>query len=134
VKRWPLIIIHAFLAVQIALPLHYYAGRADKNDERFAWRMFSPVRMIRCGHGPDLRSPPEFRVDGRPIAPGQIFHEAWLTIAGRGRADVIEAMALELCRRNPGKAVGVRYSCRQLDGEVRVMSSGGFDVCRTGAL
>jgi hypothetical protein len=40
--------IIAFLAVQLLLPLHYYLVRHDPHDERFAWRMFSPMRMADC--------------------------------------------------------------------------------------
>jgi hypothetical protein len=46
-----LVIIHVFLAIQIALPIGYYALRADRNDERYAWRMFSTNRMVSCGTG-----------------------------------------------------------------------------------
>ncbi|MBW2464764.1 MAG: hypothetical protein JRH11_24155, partial [Deltaproteobacteria bacterium] len=37
-------LIVAFLAFQLLLPLRYYMG-SDEFDERFAWRMFSPIRM-----------------------------------------------------------------------------------------
>jgi len=40
-------LIALFLCVQIGAPLSYYIG-SRRYDERFAWRMFSPIRMVRC--------------------------------------------------------------------------------------
>ena len=37
--------IAVFIATQLVLPLRYYVLRDDEHDERFAWRMFSPMRM-----------------------------------------------------------------------------------------
>src|SRR5689334_3405160 len=33
------------VAVQVAIPASYYLVREDADDERFAWRMFSAVRL-----------------------------------------------------------------------------------------
>jgi hypothetical protein len=133
-RAWILGFIHIYLLVQVAVPLHYYAARADKNDERFAWRMFSSVRLLRCGSGPRLARPPEFRVGGRPVDLYGEFHEAWVEISRRGRIHVIEAMARELCARNPGEPVTVSFSCTSVDGKGKLMSAGHFDVCLTGTL
>ncbi len=99
--------IIAFLLVQLLLPLHYYVLRRDPHDERFAWRMFSPMRMAECQV--------VFSVDKKPVELGNKFHEAWLNVAERGRAVVIEEMAHKLCRDNPGKPVDVRMQCKYLD-------------------
>jgi hypothetical protein len=37
-----------FVVSQPLLPLHYCMANRDDHDERFAWRMFSPMRMTRC--------------------------------------------------------------------------------------
>lgn len=117
------IFIHVFLAIQIALPLHYYTARRDRNDERFAWRMFSPVRMLRCQ--------PVFRVgeSQEPLrSPGSVFHEAWLELAKRGRLAVVTAMARELCARHPGQPVRAELACTTVKDEKQTLG-GGWDLC-----
>jgi len=141
-RQYTLVLIHVFLAIQIALPIAYYAVRADKNDERFAWRMFSTTRMVSCGTGNLRKWPPRFQhkprfmvgEQRRPAQLQRLFHTAWINLTARGRETVIEAMALELCKSNPGEPVYVQYDCAHLDGRVTTESSGGFDICRTGKL
>ena len=86
-----------FLASSCWLPLHYYVARRDPHDERFAWRMFSPMRMTKCTA---RRSPST----SSPSSSDAKFHEAWLEIAQRGRFVVIEAMAREAVQREPRQA------------------------------
>lgn len=117
--RWPDGFIVLFVAVQLLLPLHYYLARLDRHDERFAWRMFSPTRMVTCTL--------EMTVDEQPVTLGREFHEAWLETARRGRRVVIEAMGARLCRKHPGAAVVARLECRPLSGAPYRM--GGFDLC-----
>jgi hypothetical protein len=113
--------VGVFLAVQALGPLHYYLLRDDRNDERFAWRMFSPTRMLDCD--------PTFTVGGetRPIDLRREFHEAWLTIAKRGRIQVIERMGSVLCERYPNRPVVLAMSCQTVGGQVE--RSGGRNVC-----
>ena len=122
-----LLFIHLYLAVQIALPLTYYNLRRDKYDERFAWRMFSTERMVRCRH--------VFRVDGEPERRlGSKFHEAWLTIATRGRREVLEAIAARLCAENPGKPVTLELTCKTVDKKIEQPSAGLWDLCQKGRI
>ncbi len=127
-KRRTWILLHLFLVVQLGLPIWYYAGRRDKNDERFAWRMFSPTRMVRCTR--------EFYVSPSPSPISNLseFHEAWDTIASRGRRVVIERMAQYLCDKNPGKEVKVKSVCKGLDGKPKTLSAGVWDFCEIGSL
>ena len=99
--------ILAFLAIQLLLPLHYYLLRHDPHDERFAWRMFSPMRMANCTT--------HFSVDKQPVSLGSEFHEAWLQVAARGRYAVLEGMAAKLCSEHPGKPVELSVDCTYLD-------------------
>jgi hypothetical protein len=99
--------IFAFVALQLALPLHYYTLNRDPHDERFAWRMFSPMRMTRCKLA--------VQIDGTPLSLGTTFHEAWLEMAERGRQVVIDAMASKLCAERAGARVAVTMSCSYLD-------------------
>lgn len=96
-----------FVLVQLLLPLHYYLFRHDPHDERYAWRMFSPMRMTQCT--------PHFTVDKAPVPITKEFHEAWIEIANRGRFAVLEEMAAKLCRENQGKPVSLSMDCTYLD-------------------
>lgn len=118
-RTWRGRFILAFVALQLAIPLRYYLPHRDPQDERFAWRMFSPMRMAKCA--------PTFAVDGAPIEIGHEFHEAWKELADRGRFVVVEAMGAALCARNPGKEVRVSLECTYLDREPQHF--GGYDMC-----
>ncbi len=111
--------IVAFLLVQLLLPLRYYIAHRDPHDERFAWRMFSPLRMATCS--------PQVTIDDAPARLGAEFHEAWVEIAKRGRFVVVEAMGKKLCAKYPGKEVRVSLDCTYLDREPRTY--GGFNIC-----
>ena len=119
VTRWPGAFIAVFLAIQLLLPLHYYVLRRDQHDERFAWRMFSPIRMVRCEVA--------MTVDDKEVALASEFHEAWLALAARGRRGVIEAMGHRLCGEHKGSVVVARAACHPLRGETYYL--GGFDLC-----
>lgn len=111
--------ILAFLVVQMVLPLAYYTIRRDPHDERYAWRMFSPMRMTECTLGASI--------DKQPVNLGAQFHEAWINIAERGRFVVAEAIAARLCEKNPGKPVEMTLDCKYVDGAVHHF--GGHDMC-----
>lgn len=111
--------IVAFLAIQLLLPALYYIGRRDPHDERFAWRMFSPMRMTKCT--------PSFTVGSAPVSLYANFHEAWIELAERGRFVVVEAMAAKLCHDHPGVPVNVKLTCTYLDRDTHTY--GGHDMC-----
>ncbi len=111
--------IAVFLLAQLALPLRYYVAHRDPHDERFAWRMFSPMRLAHCA--------PHFEVDNKAVNLGALFHEAWIELAKRGRFVVVEAMAARLCEQHPGARVVVSLDCTYVDREAR--SWGGHDMC-----
>lgn len=119
-RTWAGRFILVVVASQLLLPLHYYVARRDPHDERFAWRMFSPMRMTTCT--------PELRVAGRPATMNTEFHEAWIELAKRGRFRVIEAMGARLCAKHPGQEVTLRLECRYL-GREQPEVYGGFDLC-----
>ena len=112
--------IFAFVLVQLLLPLYYYVGRRDPHDERFAWRMFSPMRMAHCA--------PHITIDGKPLSLPTVFHEAWIQLAERGRFSVVEAMGAKLCGEHPGSEVDVSLDCTYLDRKPQTY--GGYDMCR----
>jgi hypothetical protein len=120
ISTWRGRFILAFVMVQLLVPLAYYTVRRDPHDERFAWRMFSPMRMARCS--------PHVAIDGKAIALDTVFHEAWIELAERGRFGVVEAMAARLCNQHSGSSVVVSLDCNYLDREPRTW--GGFDMCQ----
>jgi hypothetical protein len=124
-RGWRGWLILAYVAVQIVAPLHYYTVREDKHDERFAWRMFSTVRMLDC----QPLSGAMFTVDGKAVPMGNTFHEAWIKLAERGREVVLEAMADKLCRDHPGGDVRLDLTCFDLTHQPET-AYGGFDLCK----
>ena len=138
-KRWPNGFIVAFILLQLILPLQYYLGRLDSHDERFAWRMFSPMRMVKCEVS--------MTVDGQPVPLTREFHQAWTEVAQRGRRVVVEQMGARLCKKNKSKPVIARLACKPITsrhslGPVPPGTSraawlrgpeyymGGFDLCQ----
>jgi hypothetical protein len=121
VSSWPGRFILAFVVFQLLVPLGYYCGRRDPHDERFAWRMFSPMRMAHCD--------PHAKLDGKPFALDSEFHEAWIDLAERGRFVVIEAMAAHLCAEHAGASVEITLDCHYVDRPAPV-TYGGFDMCQ----
>jgi hypothetical protein len=122
VRSWQGIVILVILASQLLLPVHYYTARKDQHDERFAWRMFSPMRMARC-------TPKFLRDDAAaPMALEQEFHEAWIEIAQRGRYRVVEAMGAKLCKKYPGSEIRVTLECTYLDRKPE--THGGYNICK----
>jgi len=110
--------IALFVVAQLLLPILYFT-RKDPHDERFAWRMFSPMRMARCL--------PSATIDDKPFNLATEFHEAWIEIASRGRFTVIEAMGAHLCAKHPGSDVRLWIDCTYLDREPR--SYGHYNIC-----
>lgn len=103
--------IVVWLALQIGLPLRYYMGD-DVFDERFAWRMFSPVRLVPCqvrfidttGGGQEL------------VRPETELHEVWTALLTRARRSVIEGYAERWCdvreaRGGPPPSLRVDITC-----------------------
>lgn len=78
---------------QIAIPASYYL-RAEPDDERFAWRMFSAVRVKKCTvslaerHRDEQRSAVDLK---------HAFHSAWVHALERGRDRVIETVLERRC-------------------------------------
>jgi len=102
----------AFLGLQFGAPLHYYAS--DRvYDERFAWRMFSPIRMVRCqprvlDHASD--PPAEVKLSSEVAAP-------WISWMKRGHARVLRAAGRSMCEdRGPGARLTADLRCQLPDG------------------
>ena len=118
-RSWQGWLILAVVTSQLLIPLHYYTARRDPHDERFAWRMFSPMRMASC----TVRA----TLDGAPIDLEREFHEAWIALARRGRFTVVEQMGARLCEKHDKKPVVFHLDCTYVDGTKQ--PHGGFNLC-----
>jgi hypothetical protein len=101
-------LIAGFLLLQLAIPLRYYLGD-DIYDERFAWRMFSQVRVQECGA--------EVTEDGRrltvlgrdPSDPG-ILPAPWQALLSRNRPAVVHRFLSWRCENAPEGTGSVRVT------------------------
>lgn len=106
----------AFIAVFVvflaAMPATYYLGN-DRFDERFAWRMFSSVRLTNCD-----ATARETPVDGAPRE-FDIYRDvqiAWYKLIQRNRDAVVRAYLRRRCEDRTIDAARIRTVCRAPDG------------------
>lgn len=105
-KRYRRILL-AFLAFQLVVPLTYYL-RDDPYDERFAWRMFSAIRLHAC-------RPEATEIAGggeRMVDLPRVIHQAWINTMSRNREDVIRAFMAKRCEEEGVEAVTLTNRCR----------------------
>lgn len=107
-----------FLLVQVLLPLRYYV-RDDLFDERFAWRMFSPIRVTDCTVGWT-----EGRDGGEePLDLDALLPQPWIGLMRRARMDVVEGFGRHRCALLRAEAeapvLRVDVACSHPDGAVR---------------
>jgi hypothetical protein len=127
VLRW----LWLLVVLQVAVPASYYLLRDDRDDERFAWRMFSSVRLTRCAIAAFDEA------DGAPrrvaVDLPKVLHAGWLRSLERGRARVIEHFLASRCRA-PQVAYGVlERRCQTPSGKALPPASYRYD-CRRRAL
>ena len=120
------LVIAAFVATLILTPLSYYTIRGDRYDERWAWRMFSPERMVSCSTVFATGEP------SKRVSLPHTFHKTWIKLAERGRRSVIDAMAEKLCADHPGEPVRLRLSCKMIDGQTEILDDATTDLCASG--
>ncbi|MCP4810479.1 MAG: hypothetical protein GY913_08645 [Proteobacteria bacterium] len=108
------IFIVAVLVVQALLPLRHYLGD-DPYDERFAWRMFSPTRVVRCTVA--------YTVDDEPYPLEQRFHSGWITLLKRGRGDVHDAVDARICLTAGGQTVVKSAACKTVEDDIDVLAA-----------
>lgn len=99
------------VAIQIAIPASYYLRGRERDDERFAWRMFSGVRLKRCSV-----SVTRALADGssQPVALERTLHSSWINALKRGRTSVIERYLAKQC--SGSAAVELARSCEGVKG------------------
>lgn len=103
-------LLAAFVGLQLLIPLRYYLGD-DLYDERFAWRMFSQVRVQECSA--------EASEDGRPLAPYSILPAPWVSLLSRNRPAVVgRFLAWRCAAEGERERVRVTTTCRDVTGEL----------------
>ncbi len=124
------VLILLFLTVQFALPLRYYLGD-DRYDERFAWRMFSPIRMVKCQVafvGQTSATSPREQV---PM--GRVVPQPWLHWMQRGHAHVTRAIGAHWCDEHRASgarpSLSVTMQCRLPGGEIDRPIPAEEDLC-----
>lgn len=109
--RFANLFIACFLAAQVVVPLRYYLGTA-KYDERFSWRMFSAVRVMKCASEyRETRAGTETR-----LALSSLIHEAWITNIRRGRSRVIAAFLERRCGEDGVTGARIVNQCVDANG------------------
>jgi hypothetical protein len=111
-RRVHSLLIGAYLVVQLLLPLRYYLGLAPERDERFAWRMFSSVRLQQC----TLQL---FELVGassvvnREVPVEQVVGTEWAEILSRGWKNAVDRLLERRCAASPRTMVaGLSRTCR----------------------
>jgi hypothetical protein len=108
----------ALLLLQLVVPLSYYLRSGDPYDERFAWRMFSAVRLYSCRTSATERvgeagQPPT----EREIPLSSTLHQAWVNHLARNRRDVVLAFLEARCDEEGVREVSLTNACTAPDGE-----------------
>ena len=121
------LVVLAFLGIQLGLPSSYYPGD-DIYDERFAWRMFSPIRMVKC----DVAFAETANME-RPISLKREIGLPWINWMKRGHRRVMEGYAAHYCEAAEAEGATAslhsQVSCRLPDGEVDHLYSPQEDLC-----
>lgn len=99
-----------FVALQLVVPASYYV-RDERFDERFAWRMFSGIRVSTC------RTTVVEERDGSAarLSLSENLHSAWIEHLGRNRRRVIDRFLENRCDHGASR-VELTNTCEQPDG------------------
>lgn len=125
-----------FALVSIAIPLRYYLGD-DLYDERFAWRMFSRVRVQECSAEVTEDGAPLVVLGRDPSAPG-ILPAPWHSLLQRNRPAVVRRFLRWRCAAEGERdVVEVTTRCRDTSAEllppiVRAIDCASGDITEEG--
>lgn len=115
------------VALQVAIPASYYLVRSEPDDERFAWRMFSAIRLKRC----EVEA--HEHVDGteRRVDLSRALHASWVRSLGRGRRAVISRFLATRCVQPSVRYARLERRCTSPSGEALAPESYSYDCVRT---
>ncbi len=102
-----------WMIVQLAIPLTYYLSD-DVYDERFAWRMFSAVRVQDC----DVDARETVAGGERTIDLQTVLPAPWVALIGRNRPAVLRRFLTYRCgsEAHPSSVV-LTHRCRSASGQ-----------------
>lgn len=99
--------------LMIAIPLRYYLG-GDAYDERFAWRMFSAVRVQHCA----VRVTEERAGGARAVPLMDVLPAPWAALLERNRPAVVEGFLRARCdAHDDTREVRFRSECSDASGD-----------------
>ena len=106
-NQWTLFFIGMILLWQIFLPIKYYAQK-NSDDERFAWRMFSVVRLNSCNISVKKKSFGFWE----EINLTKTIHKAWENSLIRNRPERLkQKFFLFLCQNKEVQELTLLRSC-----------------------
>jgi hypothetical protein len=111
VSRGRSVLLWLVLLVQVAIPSSYYLWRADREDERFAWRMFSTLRFRSC----NVEAFEQKLGVERPVVLSAALHASWVGAMRRGRGRVIERFLERRCEGAGVQSATLVRTCREVD-------------------
>jgi hypothetical protein len=103
----------AWVVMHLLIPLRYYLPGSDRYDERFAWRMFSAVRVQHC----NVTVTELFRGRERTVALLEILPAPWVALLERNRPAVIEHFLRWRCQHEGTSEVRFRNACTDASGD-----------------
>lgn len=106
------VFIALFLAYMLGMPLRYYMGGRGL-DERFSWRMFSSIRMLKCKVEVDEHTDSG---DERSVSLTKEVQVAWIGLLERGRPLVVEKLLARRCAQEGVVQVDYHLTCKAPDG------------------
>ena len=128
-RLWRHVAVALFLLVQLGLPTSYYL-QDDIYDERFAWRMFSPIRMVKCnvalaeGRGGEPK----------PLKASSQMSLPWINWMKRGHSRVLLGYARHRCeaasQANAPISFHASLSCRLPGGDLDRLFDPSEDLCK----
>lgn len=108
-----LVFLGLWLLLHVSVPLSYYLS-SDIYDERFAWRMFSAVRVQQCAL--DARETQGER--SQPIALQSVLPAPWVALLQRNRPAVLRRFLDWRCASDAHPSeVQLTHTCRSVTGE-----------------
>lgn len=108
-----LALLAGWLLLHVSVPLSYYLS-SDVYDERFAWRMFSAVRVQECA----LDARETIAGVERPIALQSVLPAPWVSLLQRNRPAVLRRFLEWRCASDVAPSrVRLTHTCRSASGD-----------------
>jgi len=111
-RRARFVLCWLLLFAQAAIPASYYLWRADPEDERFAWRMFSSLRFRSC----QVQVVEQLAGEARVVPLRAVLHASWISTLRRGRQRVIARFLETRCADEAVRSAHLVRRCHEAGG------------------